>query len=119
MRQLSSTINSDSAAPGDAAMALYLRGIAYRKMGESARAIADLGRRHLAWAARAGQGQGSGQSRACLSNRPDLTREGDAELAAARKIGGGKVEALIAEGGGSTRRRRRDRRFLDRGPAGG
>ena len=43
MRQLSATINSDSAAPGDAAKALYLRGIAYRKMGEPARAAADLG----------------------------------------------------------------------------
>ena len=43
VRQLSSTINSDNAAPGDAAKALYLRGLAYRKMGDSARAIADLG----------------------------------------------------------------------------
>ncbi len=43
VRQLSATINSDSAAPSDAAKALYLRGIAYRKMGEPARAVADLG----------------------------------------------------------------------------
>ena len=43
VRQLSATINSDNASPGDAAKALYLRGIAYRKMGEPARAVADLG----------------------------------------------------------------------------
>ena len=43
VRQLSATINSDSASPADAAKALYLRGIAYRKLGEPARAIADLG----------------------------------------------------------------------------
>ena len=39
VRQLSATINSDSASPSDAAKALYLRGIAYRKMGEPARAV--------------------------------------------------------------------------------
>ena len=43
VRQLSATINSDNASAGDAAKALYLRGIAYRKIGEQARAAADLG----------------------------------------------------------------------------
>ena len=43
VRQLSSTINAEEVSPSDAAQALYLRGIAYRKLGESARAIADLG----------------------------------------------------------------------------
>jgi hypothetical protein len=43
VRMLSSTINSDTASPGDAAKALYLRGIAYRKLGQSAHAISDLG----------------------------------------------------------------------------
>jgi sporulation related protein len=101
VRQLSSTINSESAAPGDAAKALYLRGIAYRKMGESARAIADLGA--AIWL-----GLPQPDKVKALVNRglafksAGLSREGEAELAAARKIGGGEVDTLIAEGGGST-----------------
>ena len=43
VRQLSATVNSENASPGEAAKALYLRGIAYRKLGQPARAIADLG----------------------------------------------------------------------------
>ena len=43
VRQLSTTINSEAASPGEAAKALYFRGIAYRKLGEPARAAADLG----------------------------------------------------------------------------
>ena len=116
VRQLSATINSDNAAPGDAAKALYLRGLAYRKMGESARAIADLGA--AIWL-----GLPEPDTVKALVNRglaykaAGLTREGDAELATARKVGGNSaVDALIAEGGGANRGRRRHRRLLDRSP---
>ncbi len=101
VRQLSATINSDSAAPGDAAKALYLRGIAYRKMGEPARAAADLGA--AIWL-----GLPETDRVKALVNRglayqaAGLSREGEAELAAARKLGGsGAVDALIADGGGA------------------
>ena len=101
VRQLSSTINSDNAAPGDAAKALYLRGLAYRKMGESARAIADLGA--AIWL-----GLPEPDKVKALVNRglaykaAGLSREGDAQLAAARKAGGNsKVDTIIAEGGGT------------------
>ena len=116
VRQLSATINSDNAAPGDAAKALYLRGLAYRKMGESARAIADLGA--AIWL-----GLPEADTVKALVNRglaykaAGLTREGDAQLAAARKAGGNStVDALIAEGGGTNAGRRRHRRLLDRSP---
>ena len=99
VRQLSATINSDTAAPGDAAMALYLRGIAYRKMGESARAIADLGA--AIWLGLPAPDKVKAQvNRGLAYKSAGLAREGDAELAAARKAGG-NVEALIAEGGGA------------------
>jgi hypothetical protein len=100
VRQLSATINSDSATPGDAAKALYLRGIAYRKMGEPAHAIADLGA--AIWL-----GLPEPDRVKALVNRglafqaAGLSREGEAEIAAARKAGGREVDALVAEGGGS------------------
>jgi len=101
VRQLSATINSDDASPGDAAKALYLRGIAYRKMGEPARAAADLGA--AIWL-----GLPEPDKVKALVNRglafqaAGLSKEGEAELAAARKAGGSRaVDDLIAEGGGA------------------
>ena len=101
VRQLSATVNSDNASPGDAAKALYLRGIAYRKIGEPARAAADLGA--AIWL-----GLPEPDRVKALVNRglafraAGLSQQADAELASARKIGGSSaVEKLIAEGGGS------------------
>jgi sporulation related protein len=101
VRQLSATINSDSASPGEAAKALYLRGIAYRKMGEPARAVADLGA--AIWL-----GLPQDDRVKALVNRglaykaAGLGREAEAELAQARKLGGsGEVDTLIAEGAGA------------------
>jgi tetratricopeptide (TPR) repeat protein len=102
VRQLSATINSDNASPGDAAKALYLRGIAYRKLGEPARAAADLGA--AVWL-----GLPEPDRVKALVNRglafraAGLSKEAEAELASARKVGGNsEVDKLIAEGGGST-----------------
>jgi hypothetical protein len=101
VRQLSATINSDGASPSDAAKALYLRGIAYRKLGESARAAADLGA--AIWL-----GLPEGDRVKALVNRglayqaAGLSQQGQAQLDAARKLGGsGAVDNLIAEGGGA------------------
>jgi tetratricopeptide (TPR) repeat protein len=101
VRQLSATINSDSASPSDAAKALYLRGIAYRKMGEPARAVADLGA--AIWL-----GLPQADKVKALVNRglaykaAGLGNEAEAELAAARSLGGSsEVNALIAGGGGA------------------
>jgi hypothetical protein len=101
VRQLSATINADGVAPGEAAKALYLRGIAYRKLGQPSRAIADLGA--AIWL-----GLPEGDRIKALVNRglafqsAGLAKEGEADIALARKSGGGEVDQLIAEGGGST-----------------
>ena len=100
VRQLSSTINADGVSPSEAARALYLRGLAYRKIGEPARAAADLGA--AIWL-----GLPEADRVKALVNRglayqaAGLAQEGEAQLAAARKLGGrGAVDTLIAEGGG-------------------
>jgi tetratricopeptide (TPR) repeat protein len=99
VRQLSSTINSDNTAPADAAKALYLRGLAYRKMGESARAIADLGA--AIWLGLPEPDKVKAfVNRGLAYKSAGLSREGDAEFAAARKVGGSAADTLIAEGGG-------------------
>jgi hypothetical protein len=101
VRMLSSTINSDNASPGDAARALYLRGIAYRKLGQPARAVSDLGAAMFL-------GLPEDDRVKALVNRglayqaAGLSSQGDAEIAQARKVGGsGAVDQLIAEGGGT------------------
>jgi tetratricopeptide (TPR) repeat protein len=100
VRQLSSTINSDNAAPADAARALYLRGLAYRKMGDSARAIADLGA--AIWLGLPEPDKVKAfVNRGLAYKSAGLAREGDAEFASARKIDGSAADTLIAEGGGA------------------
>ena len=101
VRQLSATVNSETASPSDAAKAMYLRGIAYRKLGQPSRAIADLGA--AIWL-----GLPDSDRVKALVNRglayqaAGLSKEGEAELALARKAGGSReVDQLIAEGGGS------------------
>ena len=101
VRMLSSTINSDNASPSDAARALYLRGIAYRKLGQPARALSDLG-------AAIFLGLPDEDRVKALVNRglayqaAGLSSQGDAEIAQARRVGGsGAVDQLIAEGGGT------------------
>jgi SPOR domain len=102
VRQLSATINSEAASPGEAAKALYLRGIAYRKLGEPARAAADLGA--AVWL-----GLPESDRVKALVNRglayrsAGLSKEAETELASARKVGGNsEVDKLIAEGGVAT-----------------
>jgi len=87
VRQLSSTIDADNAAPTEAARALYLRGIAYRKLGQPARAISDLG-------AAIFLGLPDEDRVKALVNRglafqaAGLSSQGDAEIAQARGVGG-------------------------------
>jgi SPOR domain len=101
VRQLSATVNSSSASPSNAAKALYLRGIAYRKLGESARAVADLGA--AIWLGLPQDDRVKALVNRGLAYRAaGLSKEGEAELAAARKLGGSRtVDDLVAEGGGA------------------
>ena len=103
VRMLSSTINSDNASQGEAAKALYLRGIAYRKLGQPSRAIADLGA--AIFLGLPDQDRvGALVNRGLAYQAAGLSAQGDAEIALARKAGGsGAVEQLIAEGGGAPR----------------
>jgi len=101
VRQLSSTINAENAVAAEAARALYLRGIAYRKLGQPARAISDLG-------AAIFLGLPDEDRVKALVNRglayqaAGLPSQGDAEIAQARGVGGsGAVDQLIADGGGT------------------
>jgi len=100
VRQFSATINADNVAPPEAAKALYLRGIAYRKLNQPSRAIADFGA--AMWL-----GLPEGDRVKALVNRglayqsAGLAKEGEADIALARKSGSGEVDQLIAEGGGS------------------
>jgi len=101
IRQLSATVNDKKATTGQAAKALMLRGIAYRRSGNPARAIADLGA--AVWLglptsdrARALVNKGLAYKAAGLSS------QGDAELAQARKISSSsQVQKLIDEDGGA------------------
>jgi hypothetical protein len=101
VKQLSSAINSDKIAPAEAAKALYLRGIAYRKLNQHSRSIADLGA--AIWLGLPPADRLKAQVNRGLAYRAaGLSGEGDAEIAAARKTDpGGDVDRLIAENGGA------------------
>jgi hypothetical protein len=101
VRQLSAAINADNVSAGSAAKALYLRGIAYRKMGESGRAVADLGA--AIWLGLPQSDRVKAQiNRGLAFKAAGLSRQGDAEIAAARKIAGNsQVDQIIADDGGT------------------
>jgi tetratricopeptide (TPR) repeat protein len=99
VRMLSATVNSGGAAPSEAAKALYLRGIAYRKLGQPSRAIADLGA--AIWLGLPGSDRVRAQVNRGLAYRSaGLSKEAEADFAAARKSGGsGEVDKIIAQDG--------------------
>ncbi len=101
VRQLSATVNDEKATPGQAAKALYLRGIAYRKLGQEGRAIADLGA--ALWL-----GLPTSDKVRALVNKglaykaAGLSSQGDAAIAQARSASSSStVDQIIAEDGGS------------------
>ena len=99
VRLLSATVNSEGAVPSEAAKALYLRGIAYRKLGQPSRAIADLGA--AIWLGLPGSDRVRAQVNRGLAYRSaGLSKEAEADFAAARKSGGsGEVDKIIAQDG--------------------
>jgi tetratricopeptide (TPR) repeat protein len=101
VRQLTAAVNSDALNPGLAANALYLRGMAYRKLNQPSRAIADLGA--AIWLGLPPSDRLSAQVNRALSYRAaGLTAEAEAEIASARKSGlNSEVDALLAESGGA------------------
>jgi len=100
--RLSAALRSDRIKPSTAAKALYLRGIAYQKIGQPSRAIADLGAAIWLGLSPAERVQAL-VNRGLAYNAAGLKREAEAELARARKEDkNGDVDRLIAEGGGAT-----------------
>jgi hypothetical protein len=103
VRQLTAAINSEGLSPENTAKALYYRGLAYQRQGNSPRAISDLGA--AIWL-----GLGSSDRVSAMVNRglayraAGLSSEAEAEIAAARKAGGsGAVDQLLAQSGTSSR----------------
>jgi tetratricopeptide (TPR) repeat protein len=101
VRLMTGVLQGDKVAPADAAKALYFRGLAYQKLGQHTRAIADLGA--AVWL-----GLSSSERTVALVNRSlayqaaGLKSQAEAELASARKSGGsGEVDKLIASNGGT------------------
>ena len=106
VRLMTGVLQGDNVPPADAAKALYFRGLAYQKLGQHTRAIADLGA--AMWL-----GLSSSERTVALVNRSlayqaaGLKTQAEAELASARKTGSsGEVEKLLASNGGSGTRRR-------------
>ena len=99
VRQMTNVLQGDKVSPTDAAKALYFRGLAYQKLGQSTRAIADLGA--AIWL-----GLLPSERTAALVNRSlayraaGLKSQADTELESARKNdSGGQVDKLLASNG--------------------
>ena len=99
VRQMTSVLQGDKVSATEAAKALYFRGLAYQKLGQSTRAIADLGA--AVWL-----GLSASERTAALVNRSlayraaGLKTQADAELASARKDdSNGQVDKLLASNG--------------------
>ena len=101
VRLMTGVLQGDNVSPADAAKALYFRGLAYQKLGQHTRAIADLGA--AMWL-----GLSSSERTVALVNRSlayqaaGLKTQAEAELASARKTGSsGEVDKLLASNGGT------------------
>jgi cell division septation protein DedD len=101
VRQLSAAINSSGSSAGQAAKALYLRGVAYRKLGQPGRAISDLGAA-LFLGLPAGDRVKAYVNRGLAYKAAGLGSQAEAEFSQARKAGGsGEVANLIEQDGGA------------------
>ena len=101
VRQLSATVNDNDSTVAQAAKALYMRGIAYRKLGFPGRAVADLG--GAVWL-----GLGPSDKVRALVNKglafreAGLSSQAEAALAQARRASSsGEVQRLIAQDSGA------------------
>lgn len=101
VRQLSAAINSSNTSAGQAAKALYLRGVAYRKLGQPGRAVADLGA--AIWLGLPADDRVKALVNRGLAYRAaGLSSQAEAEFSQARRAGGsGAVANLIEQDGGA------------------
>ncbi len=99
IRQLSATVNDSKSTLAQASKALYLRGIAYRKLGMAGRAVSDLGA--AVWLGLPPSDKARALVNKGLAYRAaGLASQADAALAEARKASSaGEVDRLIAKDG--------------------
>ena len=99
VRQLSATVNDSKSTLAQASRALYLRGIAYRKLGMAGRAVSDLGA--AVWLGLPPADKARALVNKGLAYRAaGLASQADAALADARKASSaGEVDRLIAKDG--------------------
>lgn len=99
VRQLSATVNDSKSTLAQASKALYLRGIAYRKLGMAGRAVSDLGA--AVWLGLPPADKARALVNKGLAYRAaGLASQADAALADARKASSaGEVDRLIAKDG--------------------
>ena len=69
VRQMTAVLQGDKVDPNEAAKALYYRGLAYQKLKQHTRAIADLGAAMWLGLPRIGAHRGAGQPQPCLPRR--------------------------------------------------
>ncbi len=101
VRQFSATVNDNDSTVAQASKALYMRGIAYRKLGFPGRAVADLGA--AVWL-----GLGSSDKTRALVNKglafreAGLSSQAEAALSQARRTSSaGEVQRVIAQDSGA------------------
>lgn len=101
VRQLSATVNDKDSTLAQAAKALYLRGIAYRKLGLPGRAVSDLGA--AVWLGLPPSDKVRALVNKGLAYRAaGLSSQADAALAQARSASSaGQVENIISQDGGA------------------
>lgn len=101
VRQLSATVNDSKSTPEQAAKALYLRGIAYRKLGFPGQAISDIGA--AVWLGLSGSDKTRALVNKGLAYRAaGLSSQAEDALAQARRSSGaGEVDRLVSQDGGA------------------
>lgn len=101
VRMMTGVLQGDKVDPSEAAKALYYRGLAYQKLKQHTRAIADLGA--AMWLGLPPSERTAAPVNRSLAYRAaGLTSQADTELAAARKgDSGGDVDKIVASNGGS------------------
>lgn len=95
VRQFSATVNDTDSTEAQIAEALYLRGVAYRRMGNPARAISDIGA--AIWLGLSGSDKARALVNKGLAYRAvGLSSQAEAAIAQARQSSGG-VDGILAQ----------------------
>ena len=101
VRQLNNAINGENLAPAEAAKALYYRGLAYQKLNQPARAIADLGA--AIWLGLSGSDRATAiATRGLAYKAAGLGSQAEQDFSTAEKSGGGNMLERLMGGNRSS-----------------